>query len=277
LGRRRYRKRVEEDGLLELMLTAAYRSTAAGAVAAVILLIIAGACLSNPKALYGLAHVFGPLLLLLAGLVVVVTAIGLIVREGTSAFSGIGLFLDLMASGVAALFRWCSGKAVSSAAPRRSPTIHPPRQAVSPIPLPPLPTRPPMAVRTTPPPQVTPSQSMLSQGEMAFYDPLRDIVAGRFEIHVKPSLVDVLQYRNDPRAKRIAMMHVDFVLCDIRTLRPRLAIELDDRSHRRGRRELADRWKEELLAEKCVPLLRQQCQAAYDVQSLREAIDRAIK
>jgi len=118
---------------------------------------------------------------------------------------------------------------------------------------------------------------MLSKGEMAFYHPLRDIIAGRFEIHVKPSLADVLQCRNDPRAKRIATMHVDFVLCDIRTLEPCLAIELDDRSHRRAKSASADRWKEELLAERGIPLLRQRCEVAYDVKLVTLAIERAIR
>jgi len=118
-------------------------------------------------------------------------------------------------------------------------------------------------------------QSMLSKGELAFYDPLRDIVAGRFEIHVKPSLVDVVAAPNQADYAQIAKMHVDFLLCDPSMLRPRLAIELDDVSHQTGRRAATDRRKTELLRQAGIPVLRQRCRTAYDVQALREEIDRA--
>ncbi len=134
-------------------------------------------------------------------------------------------------------------------------------------------------VDTAPRPQAGSSRgdSLLTPGELAFYHPLREIVGNRFTIQIKPSLADVLQRRSDPRWKTIASMHVDFLLCDAKTLRPCLAIELDDRSHRTGRRADADRYKEELLAEQGIPLLRQRCEQAYDVEKLRMNIERALR
>jgi len=111
---------------------------------------------------------------------------------------------------------------------------------------------------------------------MAFYLPLREIVAGRYEVHVKQSLVDVLDSRSDPRWMDMARMHVDFLLCDIHTLRPCLAIELDDRSHRHKKNVAVDKWKEELLSEKGIPFLRQPCERAYDIHSLKRAIEQAV-
>jgi hypothetical protein len=50
---------------------------------------------------------------------------------------------------------------------------------------------------------------------------------------------------------------------------------LDDRSHRTPRRAAADEYKARLLGEGGIPLLRQPCRSAYDVQELREQIRRA--
>ncbi len=72
-------------------------------------------------------------------------------------------------------------------------------------------------------------------------------------------------------------MHVDFLLYDPSTLRPRLAIELDDASHQTGRRAATDRRKAELLRQAGIPVPRQRCRTAYDVQALREEIDRAAQ
>ena len=284
MGRRRYqsrrhqRREDEEDGL-EPALAAAFRSGVAGLILVVFLVVIAGFCFANPIALFGMSGLIGAMLLLLAGLAALVTAAGLVVRQRKGIAEFAGLLVVTAAKSVAALLRLCF------AAARSRPPVSPAesRQPIMPMmgrsmvaPVPPGPE----ARQENPPRSATPgpinSPSMLSKGEMAFYDPLRDIVGGRFEIHVKPSLADVLQYRNDPRAMQIARMHVDFVLCDVQTLQPRLAIELDDRSHGHENRAAADRWKEELLAEKRIPLLRQKCQAAYDMQSVKEAIERAI-
>jgi hypothetical protein len=280
---RRYRRREDEESGLEAALAAAFRSGVVGVIIVVVLVIAAVVCLANPRALFGMSSFVGAMLLLVAGLTGLVTVAGLVVRRGHEIAECAGLLFVSVAKSVMALLRLSS-----SAARSRSPQPPPlarqaskhPIAAMTARPLvPPAPPRP-EARQEGPARQAfsgpTSSRSMLSKGEMAFYDPLRDIVAGRFEIHIKPSLADVLQYRNDPRAKRIAAMHVDFLLCDVQTLQPRLAIELDDRSHGRENRSAADRWKQELLAEKRIPLLRLRCQAAYDVQSVKEAIEHAI-
>jgi hypothetical protein len=89
-------------------------------------------------------------------------------------------------------------------------------------------------------------------------------------------MVDLLQCRDHPRFQKIAAMHVDVVLCEKQTMRPVLAIELDDRSHQFFRRRSADSWKAELLRGCRIPLLRQKCQTAYDLAAIRTAIQNAI-
>jgi hypothetical protein len=39
----------------------------------------------------------------------------------------------------------------------------------------------------------------------------------------------------------------------------------------------ADKWKEELLGEKGIPIMRQWCRAPYDMQALRATIDNMVR
>lgn len=297
MGRRRYRKRKEPEIPIEVLFDTAFHSGAAGTVLVIVLLISAGLCYANRNAMYGLLSIVGLLLLLGAGVIALITIIGLMRRSGGQILDAIGFFLFGLARAVSALFRG-SSKPIprSSIAP-----TPPPKRTYTPVNNLPTQTQTQVLPRrsTTPQASRAPSipkarhdspgsktqrdarspetSSILSKGEMAFYHPLRDIVAGRYEIHVKPSLADVLRYRNHPRWDVISKMHVDFLLCDVQTLQPRLAIELDDRSHHSAKRESTDRWKEDLLTEKRIPLLRQRCEAAYDVELLKKAIDAAIR
>ena len=266
MGRRRYRKQ-EDDGLAGLVVDLAYRSAWGGAIATSVLLVAGLAFQARPKSLVGVGGVLGSILLLCAAITALVTVMGVVMRLASRT-------ADLAGETVIRRRDKAGGNGWGG---RRGKTL---RASMSP-PLPAAPVvRVPAASPPPPPPPLPPARavgSMLSRGEMAFYDPLRDIVAGRFEVHVKPSLVDVLGCRDHPDFKAISAMHVDFLLCDRATLRPRLAIELDDASHRAGRRADADRRKAELLRQAGIPLLRQPCRAAYDMQELRETIDRAIR
>lgn len=246
MGRRRYRyrKRDDDDGLLWEAMRAASVSPILGVVLIVGFVVGAALCFANPTAIFGIARIFGFLALLCAAITTVFTL-----------------------SGIAK--RWISRISAKTGA-RHSPPS----------------TRGFASIRsmTTPPQQPMPlpmqlaakEGSLLTQGEFAFFDPLREIVSGRFELYVKPSLVDVLGCRDHPRFREIAAMHVDFLLCDRKTLRPVLAIELDDRSHNSRSRVDADHLKEQLLAQRRIPLLRQRCEVAYDLLAMREAIDCAI-
>jgi hypothetical protein len=253
VARQRYRKRQrqqEEPGLFEVVVDLAAASTAFGIGATGVLGIAGLVFVSQPKWMGGFSPLVGLAVLLFAGCVGIVTLIGWLKRVVTGGP------------------RERAGKPGGAPGARRGWV---PRSArgvndsdVSAAPLPRIAA-----------PVIGPAGSMLSQGEMAFYDPLRDIVAGRFEIHVKPSLVDVIGRRDASDFHEIAKMHVDFLLCDRATLRPRLAIELDDASHRSPQRRWVDGRKAELLQQAGVPLLRVRCAQAYDVAEIRETIDRA--
>jgi very-short-patch-repair endonuclease len=67
--------------------------------------------------------------------------------------------------------------------------------------------------------------------------------------------------------------HVDFVLCEPRTTRPVLVVELDDRRHRQPGRARLDAWKDTALSAAGVPVLRVEARGAYDAGELARQIE----
>jgi Protein of unknown function (DUF2726) len=68
---------------------------------------------------------------------------------------------------------------------------------------------------------------------------------------------------------------VDFVICDVLTLDPVAAIEVDDRSHLLPERRDHDAFVNAVFAEIGVPLLRVKAQRSYSVVELRALIAHA--
>jgi Protein of unknown function (DUF2726) len=67
---------------------------------------------------------------------------------------------------------------------------------------------------------------------------------------------------------------VDFVICDVLTLDPVAAIEVDDRSHLLPERRDRDAFVNAVFAEIGVPLLRVKAQRSYSVAELRDLFAR---
>lgn len=122
--------------------------------------------------------------------------------------------------------------------------------------------------------------SLLSRGETAFFRPLQVAVAGNFLIMCKVRLADVVTcpVRRDQRGpfSAISQKHLDFVLCDPKTTRIILAIELDDRSHEAPHRKKRDRFVDDTLRAANIPLLRVQAQAWYSLVTIRESIQQIM-
>ena len=83
-----------------------------------------------------------------------------------------------------------------------------------------------------------------------------------------------------PTARRLALNRVmaksvDFVICDVLTLEPVAAIEVDDRSHRPPERRQRDAFVNAVFLEIGVPLLRVPAKRAYSVHDLRTLCARA--
>lgn len=124
-------------------------------------------------------------------------------------------------------------------------------------------------------------QTLLSQGEAAFFGPLCDAVAGRFHVMCKVRLADVITC-SDANWRRgfgaaISQKHLDFVLCEPATMRFVLAIELDDKSHERPERRRRDSFVNIALYRSRVGFIRFEAKAHYSAESIRRRIDGVLR
>jgi hypothetical protein len=114
----------------------------------------------------------------------------------------------------------------------------------------------------------------LSAAEQSFYLVLKSAVADWALICPKVSLGDLFYAKSkDPSAYRtytnkIDRKHVDFLLCDPKTARPLMGIELDDKSHRREDRQVRDEFVGQVFAAAQLPLVRVPVRQSYSVAEL---------
>ncbi len=93
------------------------------------------------------------------------------------------------------------------------------------------------------------------------------------QVHL-PTLIDNKVVGQNWRAafRHINGKSVDFVLCDKAYISPKLAIELDDKTHERPERQERDVEVERILQEAGVPLLRLQNKGRFDAAELTRSI-----
>jgi len=100
----------------------------------------------------------------------------------------------------------------------------------------------------------------LSPAESSFLRTLLAICGDGVLVCPKVNLADLVyaprQEGQFAAWNRINRKHLDFVLCDMDSLRPRLAIELDDKSHSRQDRRERDDFVDGVLESCGLPLLR---------------------
>jgi very-short-patch-repair endonuclease len=75
-----------------------------------------------------------------------------------------------------------------------------------------------------------------------------------------------------PPLAHINRKSVDFVLCDKAYISPKLAIELDDKSHERPDRQERDKEVERILSDAGVPLLRLESRGSFNPTELAQSI-----
>jgi hypothetical protein len=123
--------------------------------------------------------------------------------------------------------------------------------------------------------------SILSPAELEFFSVLRLAVPTGFYICCKPRLGDLIivpnQEGRQSARNRVDRKHVDFVLCEEVSMKPRLAIELDDRSHDNSASRETDDFKDEVLRRASISILRVPCRRRYDVRQLQGQIVAAIR
>ena len=108
----------------------------------------------------------------------------------------------------------------------------------------------------------------LSPAEFSFYRVLALAIGSRAIICPKVNLSDVFYVarpnENQAYRNKIDRKHVDFLICDPTTMRPRMGIELDDSSHGRRDRKKRDEFVDRVFEAARVPLLHIPPQAAYN-------------
>lgn len=131
---------------------------------------------------------------------------------------------------------------------------------VTPVTLPP-PLPPQMDIHAGEQAQFGRKASLLSRNEEKLYRTLLSAVRSDYQVMAKVRLWDILWLTNEPpdrkqHLSRLSCRHVDFLLCEPLTLKPLMAIELDDYSHQNPYAQESDRYKNELFAAARLPLLR---------------------
>ncbi|NMB60193.1 MAG: DUF2726 domain-containing protein [Chloroflexi bacterium] len=112
----------------------------------------------------------------------------------------------------------------------------------------------------------------LSAAEHSFYLVLKSMMGSYFTICPKVSLADIFYVTNPDRNlnayNRINRKHVDFLICDAGTMKPRFGIELDDKSHNRQDRISRDDFVEDLFETAGLPLVRIPVRPTYNTNEL---------
>jgi very-short-patch-repair endonuclease len=123
---------------------------------------------------------------------------------------------------------------------------------------------------------------LFTSAEFAFYKVLRSAVGDRFTILVKVRIADLVDVergapKRQAKLNRIMKKHVDFVLCDPRTMVPTLAIELDGSSHEADDRRERDALVDAIYAAVGLPCLHVPVAKTYEPADLIGQIDNATR
>lgn len=118
----------------------------------------------------------------------------------------------------------------------------------------------------------------MTRAEHLCYDALVTAVGDKYHIFAQvhlPSIIDnkVVGQNWKGAFRHINQKSVDFVLCDKSYISPKLAIELDDRTHERQDRKDRDTEVERILEDAGLPLLRLENHGQFSPNELSEKIN----
>ncbi|HEU6448346.1 MAG TPA: DUF2726 domain-containing protein [Verrucomicrobiae bacterium] len=121
--------------------------------------------------------------------------------------------------------------------------------------------------------------AFLSSAERSFFGVLQQAVASDFQIFAKVRLADIVRpIKSSSRSgwqsafNRITGKHVDFVLCDSKSLGVVVVVELDDRTHERFERGIRDSLVDAALRDAAIPILRVPARQNYSPMQIREMV-----
>lgn len=115
----------------------------------------------------------------------------------------------------------------------------------------------------------------ISPAEFNFFFNLKAVVGDAAHIFSKVKLSDLFYAKtgdfgkNRSYTNRIDRKHVDFLLCDPKTLKPILGIELDDKSHQRADRQERDDFVNHVFLAAKLPLIHISVQRGYSQKELK--------
>ena len=136
------------------------------------------------------------------------------------------------------------------------------------------------AMRQSEPPPFARKGSLLHRPQREFYRSLENATGERLKVFAKMHLADLIEVRpqrkdHDAVKQRVDSAHVDFVLCDPKSLEPRLAVQLCDppgATDDQGNPIKPDPFLGETLAAAGLPLLVVEKAKQYGTKHLRRRI-----
>jgi len=124
------------------------------------------------------------------------------------------------------------------------------------------------------------ANSLLTKAEMNFYQVLKNSIDNEKQIICpKVRMIDVLwtkTYRVENKLtfiNKVNRKHFDFVICDKETLKPLMAIELDDKSHEEESRKERDEFVDALFTDLKFKVIHIPVQYAYNINEIKEKIN----
>ena len=120
---------------------------------------------------------------------------------------------------------------------------------------------------------------LMTPAERSFFGVLEQALEHNWYIFSKVRLEDIITVKKGIEKKkafglrnRIKSKHIDFILCDRKTLETVMCIELDDKSHKRKDRVERDKFVDSALSVAEVPIVRFPAQSAYTIDFVKSKI-----
>ena len=116
----------------------------------------------------------------------------------------------------------------------------------------------------------------LSPAELSFYHVLASVVGDRAVISTKVRLADLFfvpkSQEQQAHRNRIDRKHLDFLLCEPKTMRPLVGLELDDKSHERQDRAERDAFVDAVFEAAGIPLLHIPTKQTYNPREIADQL-----
>ena len=121
----------------------------------------------------------------------------------------------------------------------------------------------------------------LSAAEISFYHVLKGVLGDDIELLCKVRLGDLFYvqrpHENKGARNRIDRKHIDFVLCEAKTMNPILGIELDDSSHERQSRKERDKFVDDVFNKAGLKILHIKAARGYVPEDIAREVSEALQ